>query len=120
MTGAFKCARLSDGKKAAIVSVLVLAALMIGLVLSVAACGGGGLEGTWVSEKDGETVVITADKISVESESTGKLEFTYKVDGDQLLLSMEGLATDMPATYKLDGDTLTISSDGEDSVYTRK
>lgn len=125
MTGSYKQGRkgLTAGNTASIAQVLIVAAILVGIILVFAGCGGGGLQGTWVNQEKGETVVITGDTITVTSDSTGTtgtLEFNYTVDGNTLTLSMEGVADKMAATYKLDGDTLTMSANGEDTVYTRK
>jgi hypothetical protein len=120
VTGLKKRGRSVWGNKAALMAVLLLVALLVVLVVAVAGCGGGGLQGTWVSDKEG-TAVITGDKISVVDADGTQFEFTYKVEGDTLLLSMEGLITDQPVPYKLDGDKLTLTMDGEDAVtFSRK
>ncbi len=118
MIGSLKHARSAGGNKAAIVQVLVLVALVVGLIAVLTGCGGG-LEGTWSNDQEG-TVVITGDKISVDDGSEFGLDFTYKIDGDNLLLTLEGLVTDQPVPYKLDGDTLTLSMEGESVTFTRK
>jgi uncharacterized lipoprotein YehR (DUF1307 family) len=122
MTGSYKQGRkgLTAGTKASLAQVLVLAAILVGLIFVFAGCGGGGgLQGTWVNEQEGSTVVVTGDTIT-ETSSTGTLEFKYKAEGNTLNLTMEGITDALTMTYKLDGDTLTLTSQGEDMAYTRK
>jgi hypothetical protein len=109
----------TGGNKAALAVVLVSAVLLISMLGVFAGCGGASLEGTWVSDDKGETVVITGDTVTM-SDGTMELEFTYELEGDQIVLSMEGLSEPLPATYKLEGDKLTITADGDVTVYTRK
>jgi hypothetical protein len=82
-------------------------------------CGGSSLQGTWLASDGSETVVVTSDKISVDTGGT-TMDFTYKVDGDNLVITMEGLGS-MEVPYKLDGDSLTLSMEGGDSMtYSRQ
>jgi hypothetical protein len=119
VTGSNKRGRSIWGNKAALMAALLLVGVLILLVATVVGCGGG-LQGTWANDKEG-TAVITGDKISVVDGSGTKFDFTYKVDGNNLLLSMEGLITDQPVPYTLDGDKLTLTMEGQDPVtFTRK
>ena len=87
---------------------LVLAALL--LVVSLAACGGSKLKGTYVSQGssvvtytfDGDTVVMSAFGIEIEG--------TYHIDGDEITFTYSyfGIEDSETESFSRSGDTITI------------
>ncbi len=98
--------------KSSIFKAVGITILAIGIVLAFSGCGGdsGGLVGKWENTDIGEKLEFTSDgAFIVDSETEGHLEFTYKIDGDNLVLGMEGLEATTPTPFSVDGDTLTVT-----------
>lgn len=106
----------------ALLAVLVLA-------MSLVACGGSKLVGTWEATSNGLAVGYTFEKDGTcKANLLGlTLEGTYKTEGDNLTITMSFLGQESTDTtkYKVEGDKLTMTSttaDGEkeEIVLTKK
>jgi hypothetical protein len=127
-----------------LVAVMAIAALMVGLLLSVAGCGeqqtattnaasttevastdttientttsaaagavDAALIGKWHSAQTSETLEFTSDGkmiITSDDKSLGANEFTYRVEGANVVYGLAGAAM-FTSPYSIDGDVLTI------------
>jgi hypothetical protein len=107
-----------------VLRVMGIAVLILGLVLIFSGCGGGSgsIVGKWSNAERGETIEFTSDgRMLVDSDAEGSFEFTYKIDGNSLVLGMEGFEATTPTAFSLDGDTLTVTDpDKGPMVYKRR
>jgi len=85
--------------------------LAVGMLLSLAACGGG-IEGKW--QFGGCTYEFKEDnKISVKVNGVMNYDGTYEIDGDVLTVKASGTLGDVEEElkYSLKGGTLTLEGD---------
>ncbi len=98
---------------AEMLKILALAAALITLVLTLAACGGGGsVTGTWRLESvsgraDADSLGATLKEMQ-EWGGSAKLIFEQGGKG-RLVVSMWGMENESPFDYSVKGDVVTIS-----------
>jgi len=82
--------------------------LALALTLSLVACGGGGLSGTYESDEyKGITRTFSGDKYIYESPG-GKTEGTFTVSGDELTITQGNDVTVLK--FKIEGDKLKLAN----------
>ena len=99
---------------------LVMAVLL--LAVSLCACGGNKLVGTWVGKMEGVEISMTFDKDGegkMESMGIISIDFEYEVKNNKLILSLEGEESD-PIDFKVSGKTLSLEVDGETMTFTKE
>jgi hypothetical protein len=94
---------------------LFASALVLTLIFSLAACGGGSsaLAGRWVDEEANQTMELLKDGTGI---AYGE-GLTWKVENNRIYLTAQGQA--MSFGYKISGATLILTDDNERS-YTYK
>lgn len=104
--------------------VVSLVAVLV-LVMSLVACGGDKIVGSWEYSQEGLAVTFTFEKDGKLNVNMGgfAMSGTYSTDGDKLTmtLSMFGQEESTVSTYTIEGDKLTITDeDGTKQVLTKK
>jgi uncharacterized lipoprotein YehR (DUF1307 family) len=105
-------------------AVAVLLTLVLALSLIGCSKGNNGIVGTWVGEKEGESVEFTFN-----SDGTGAMKLmemsidtSYKTEGEKLMLTINflGMERTQDCTYSVKGDTLKLVIEGETVELKRK
>ena len=99
--------------------VTLIAVFTVGLILAVAACGGGGdsIVGKWV-DSSGYEFEFTADGKFLSDETQG-INMTYVVEGNKINFKSDfGIGVSME--FSLDGDTLEITDPETGEAETAK
>ena len=102
------------------ISILIIAVFVIASALSLTSCSKN-YEGTWTVKSFGGKSVDLDIELIVNSDNTGKfvwssekVEMTFKIDGDNLIMNYEKGEGKHKIT--LDGDTLTIEATDSDAA----
>ncbi len=106
--------------KSSIFKAVGIMILAIGIILAFSGCGGdsGSLVGKWTNESEGETIEFRSDgTATVSMGTTGDLDLTYEIDGENVVMGAEGYEQTMG--YSVDGDTLKLTYEGESMDYKR-
>jgi len=104
-----------------IITLLVLAVLIVGIVLICKSCSADkSIVGTW----DYDTVTVyrfdKGGKGALELPN-GSYEFSYNIDGDKLTIDfISESATDSTYTFYINDDALTLIGDGSSYVLKKK
>ena len=105
-------------KKTMKVAVSMLLVFM--LCVSLSACGGKSIEGTWTMEEEGQVVEFTFEKDGVGKIAMPgvTIDFTYTIDGDKLETKMSAGGEEEIdiSRFEIDGDKLTMFTLNEDGT----
>jgi len=100
-----------------------IVALVAGIGLAAASCGGDRLSGTWVWSEGGESITLMFDNGTfVQTESgawgTERTAGTYTVSGNYITATTEGQTA--TKAFSISGNSLTLDFDGYELTFTRQ
>ena len=101
-------------------SIFAMITLMMVLSIVMLACGGGGLNGTWVTDMGfGTEMTWTFSGNRLTQESMGmRITMPYTVRGNYISMNYEGMDVELP--YRIDGNRLIIDMMGFEIVFTKR
>jgi len=102
--------------------IIGIVALVAGIGLAAASCGGDRLSGMWGATHGGDTITLTFDNGTVVLTESGtwgtdREAGTYTIAGNYLTVTFNGDTSTGP--FSISGNSLTIEMWGEELTFTR-